>query len=132
MPVRRTPCDRFLTYLVLLPDTLTDEQVRAEAHRRGLLWASTRHLQDLRLRCKPPEPFHPYSRRNAPSVDFLERLEVTELFRRPLAVRRAFEVTERPRVQQNLEPRGARSSAVRPPRQRGERGKHDPLLTARQ
>lgn len=101
--VRRTPAERYIAFLVLHPDRLDNNAIRAAVERRGLLWCSRKHVDGLRALCKPPRLFRPLDPKHRASRRFLEERGVFELFHPSPEVTAALGLTEQPRVQEQVE-----------------------------
>ena len=71
VPIQHSPCELFTKYLVCHPKHLDNQNIRKIILGNNLDYMGAPYLERLRMYCRPPRPFLPYSVRHAKSQRFL-------------------------------------------------------------
>jgi ribosomal protein L20 len=101
--IRRSPCERYLVYLIVHGDAYTNDQIREIIHELQLDFVGNWYIERLRATVLPPSPFYPTDPLHSASQRFLLRERIRDLFHPNDEVRLALKVLELPRVKEFIE-----------------------------
>lgn len=99
----RSPAEFYIKYLVCHPDRYTSDAVKERLLDEGLDFISTKYIDGLRDKCKPPKPFQPTNQNHFPSYRFIIREKINRLFLPDAAMKTAKEILATPRAKEFVE-----------------------------
>lgn len=101
--VRRSPCERYLKYLIVHPDGYSNDEIRQLAQLQQLDYLGAPYLDRLRSSVTPPLPFYPEDRTHTRSQGFLNSEGLWAIFHPDADMKAAQQALEKPRVKEGLE-----------------------------
>ena len=100
---QRSPCEYYLKYLVVHPDRLTDDDIGKLVRAQQLDFIGPSYLQQLRAKCKPPNPFYPEKKNHRQTTRFLLKEKLEAIFQPDPDMFRAMRFLDKPRAKELIE-----------------------------
>lgn len=101
--VRRSPCERYLKYLLTHPDGHSNDDIRTIIRIQQLDYIGDYYLDQLRGSCVPPVPFRPENQSHRPSTRFLTAERLTTIYRQDDTMRNAIKLLGNPKAKETIE-----------------------------
>lgn len=99
----RSPCERYLKYLITHPDKFTTEYIKKLVKSQSLDYIGNSYTEQLRMACLPPVPFYPEDSTHKPSTRFLIKEEIESIYRPDDAMRSANRLLITPQAKELIE-----------------------------
>lgn len=94
MPIRRSPAEMYLKYLLVHPDAYKNETIRNIIKIQQLDWIGLPYLDRLRSVCIPPTPFYPEDSLHTRSIRFLRKERIESIFHPDEAMEGAVQILD--------------------------------------
>lgn len=101
--IRHSPCEYYLKYLVVHPNQYTSENIKDIVQAQQLDYMGIPHLETLRGKCRPPNPFYPEKIGHVPSTRFLLREKLEAIFRPSSDMIMAMRMLDNPQAKELIE-----------------------------
>jgi hypothetical protein len=99
--IRRSPSEYYIKYLVV--SGLDNLNVRKVCERHGLVSLGDWYINDIRARCRIPNPFRPEDPTHTPTREFLTREMIKLAFHPDDTMKKVLKILEKPRLREVVE-----------------------------
>lgn len=101
--VRRSPCEKYIKYLITHPDNYPDDHIKKLLDAQQLDYIGLPYLKYLRLTCVPPIPFYPDDETHRPSQRFLRKEEIEDIYLPDDTMKTANKLLDTPQAKEIIE-----------------------------
>lgn len=101
--IRRSPCERYIKFLLSHPNAFSIEDICNKLQEMGLDYASEWYLERLKKRLHVPSPFFPFDKTHLPSQRFLVKEQLKGFFFPDDDEKVAHDLVKMPRVKELIE-----------------------------
>jgi hypothetical protein len=101
--IRRSPCEVYIKYLLVHPDTFSNDDVIDLLRLKQLDFLSPAYLDRLRLGLKVPKNFRPHDLLHPASSRFLAKHCIHYLFHPNKSVQQSMDILDDPRAKEDME-----------------------------
>jgi hypothetical protein len=101
--IRRSPCERYLKYLITHPDKYSNEVIRGQILLQQLDHIGDNYLEHLRTTCVAPAPFYPENEGHRPSSRFLISERLVTIYRPDDVMHNANQILATPKAKETIE-----------------------------